>query len=278
MFSQEDYLIYFLSNLALYFIIIAIIMKYNIDTLLQFYGGTYGVAAFTAFELKIISTIIEKYSYYYTFWLAHNKYFSRYILLSIIIIFKMFLAITLYRLKKNFNKIKFYNYIQGNYYKINKNGLALQYVKYQTDDICEIAVKQNGLAIQYVQNQTPKFCMFAYIQNKNSKKYFNSQNSAIGEKNNAFQFNFRNDDYLKCVYKCHKNNGKYDNNFCVICMENYNSYFCANCDKKHLYCFDCFEKWYGLQISDNDKIYYNHRKCVTCTIAFDIDDIYIVEF
>ena len=37
---------------------------------------------------------------------------------------------------------------------VQQDGLALQYVKNQTEEICKLAVHQNGLAIQYVKNQT----------------------------------------------------------------------------------------------------------------------------
>jgi len=33
---------------------------------------------------------------------------------------------------------------------VRQNGLALQYVKEQIEEICLAAVKQNGLALQYV--------------------------------------------------------------------------------------------------------------------------------
>ena len=41
---------------------------------------------------------------------------------------------------------------------VQNNGLALQYVKNQTDEICNLAVQENELALQYVKNPTNKKC------------------------------------------------------------------------------------------------------------------------
>ena len=46
-------------------------------------------------------------------------------------------------------------------YAVKQNGLALQYVKEQTDDICLIAVKQHGYALRYVKEQTDDICLYA---------------------------------------------------------------------------------------------------------------------
>ena len=57
----------------------------------------------------------------------------------------------------------------------NKNGLVLEFVKNQTDEICKSAVRQNGNALQYVKNQTDAICKLAvqrdalaivYVENK----------------------------------------------------------------------------------------------------------------
>ncbi|EGT3944791.1 TPA: DUF4116 domain-containing protein [Clostridioides difficile] len=37
---------------------------------------------------------------------------------------------------------------------VKQNGLALEFVKEQTEEICLIAVRQNGLALEFVKEQT----------------------------------------------------------------------------------------------------------------------------
>jgi hypothetical protein len=54
---------------------------------------------------------------------------------------------------------------------VKQNGLALQYVDKQTDEICIIAVKQNGLALNYVKNKTSKICLVAILQNYEAKRF-----------------------------------------------------------------------------------------------------------
>ena len=48
---------------------------------------------------------------------------------------------------------------------VQHNGLALKYVKNQTDDICIAAVQQNSDALKYVKNQTEEICIAAVQQN-----------------------------------------------------------------------------------------------------------------
>jgi len=50
---------------------------------------------------------------------------------------------------------------------VRQNGLALQYVKNQTDKICKLAVQQYGFALQYVKNKTNEIKVEAYKQNDN---------------------------------------------------------------------------------------------------------------
>ena len=56
---------------------------------------------------------------------------------------------------------------------VKQNGLALKYVKKQTNELCLEAVKQNGCALQYVKIQTSEICLEAVKQNINSLKYIN---------------------------------------------------------------------------------------------------------
>jgi hypothetical protein len=48
---------------------------------------------------------------------------------------------------------------------INNNWEALQYVQYQTDDVCMRAVSINGNALQYVRKQTDIICCAATDNN-----------------------------------------------------------------------------------------------------------------
>ena len=48
---------------------------------------------------------------------------------------------------------------------MEQNGLALEFIKEQTPEICMAAVKQNGEALQYVKEQTEEICMEAINQN-----------------------------------------------------------------------------------------------------------------
>jgi len=45
--------------------------------------------------------------------------------------------------------------------KVRKDGLALQYVKNQTLEICLTAINQNGWALEYVKDQTKEICLAA---------------------------------------------------------------------------------------------------------------------
>ena len=39
---------------------------------------------------------------------------------------------------------------------VRRDGMALQYVREQTSEICLVAVKQDGLALQFVKKQAPE--------------------------------------------------------------------------------------------------------------------------
>jgi hypothetical protein len=60
-----------------------------------------------------------------------------------------------------------------------QNGLALKYIQYHTDDICEKAVQQNGMALQFINEQTPEICLLAVQQNGMALKYVNEQTFKI---------------------------------------------------------------------------------------------------
>ncbi len=49
--------------------------------------------------------------------------------------------------------------------EIKRNGLFLQHMKEQTDEICLIAVNNDGLALKYVKEQTEEICTEAVKEN-----------------------------------------------------------------------------------------------------------------
>ena len=44
---------------------------------------------------------------------------------------------------------------------ILEDGLALQFVNNQTEELCKIAVQQNGHALEFVNNQSEELCKLA---------------------------------------------------------------------------------------------------------------------
>lgn len=63
--------------------------------------------------------------------------------------------------------------------KVQQDGLALQFVKKQTPEICMAAVQKNGCALQYVKKQTQKLCMAAVQQTCWALKYVEKQTPKI---------------------------------------------------------------------------------------------------
>ena len=71
-------------------------------------------------------------------------------------------------------------YIQKNIIELlKKDGLYLEYVKFQTDDLCKIAINQNWKAIKYVKNQTQELCSLAISINANAVNYIINPNILI---------------------------------------------------------------------------------------------------
>jgi len=62
---------------------------------------------------------------------------------------------------------------------VQQHGMALQYVKKQTEEICKLAVQQNGLAIQFVKEQTEELCKLAVQQNGESLYYVKEQTEEL---------------------------------------------------------------------------------------------------
>jgi hypothetical protein len=44
---------------------------------------------------------------------------------------------------------------------MNKDGLSLEFVKKQTEDVCIAAIKNNWKALRFVKNQTNNICFLA---------------------------------------------------------------------------------------------------------------------
>ncbi|MDR1984220.1 MAG: DUF4116 domain-containing protein [Prevotellaceae bacterium] len=62
---------------------------------------------------------------------------------------------------------------------VKENGLALEFVKEQTPEICMEAVKQNGWALKYVKEQTPEMCMEAVKESGFALDYVKEQTPEI---------------------------------------------------------------------------------------------------
>ena len=58
---------------------------------------------------------------------------------------------------------------------IHDNGLALEYVKNQTHEICELAIRQNYEALYFVREQTPELCKLAIQRSGNALCYVNQK-------------------------------------------------------------------------------------------------------
>ena len=58
---------------------------------------------------------------------------------------------------------------------IQQNGLALQFVKEQTDELCKLVVQQNGYDLRYVNEQTEELCKLAVQQNGSALRHVNNQ-------------------------------------------------------------------------------------------------------
>lgn len=62
---------------------------------------------------------------------------------------------------------------------VRQNGMALEFVKEQTSEICLIAVRQNGMALKFVRKQTTEICMEAVKQNWKAFEYVKEQTAEI---------------------------------------------------------------------------------------------------
>jgi hypothetical protein len=64
---------------------------------------------------------------------------------------------------------------------VQENGLALQYVLNKTSEICSEAVKNDGLALQFVEDQTEDMCYTALMHKPLAFKYVKNKTPGITE-------------------------------------------------------------------------------------------------
>jgi len=83
---------------------------------------------------------------------------------------------TPYALKYVPNNLLSYNLLVN---AIKKDGNILKYLKYQTDELCELAIEQNGLTLIYVHKQTPSICKKAVEQNGMALTYVKNKTDEI---------------------------------------------------------------------------------------------------
>lgn len=62
---------------------------------------------------------------------------------------------------------------------LNKDGMILEFVDDQTEELCLIAVKQNPMALQFVNEQTFEMCLGAVKQNGSVLQYVKKQTNKI---------------------------------------------------------------------------------------------------
>ena len=117
---------------------------------------------------------------------------------------------------------------------VKEGGLVLQYVKEQTKDICMEAVK-NGLALQYVKEQTKDICLkavkedgfaLAYVkdlnmlfetENKDSKELFTRNNLSYESAKRRLMRYFSEEESKKILQDSISNISWCDKNIAIIC-------------------------------------------------------------
>ena len=76
---------------------------------------------------------------------------------------------------------------------VTNYGLALEYIKNQTPEICLVAVKENGWALKFVNQQTPDICLAAVKENGWALKFVNQQTlevclAAVAQNGHALEY------------------------------------------------------------------------------------------
>ncbi len=85
------------------------------------------------------------------------------------------------------------NQFNRDFDEVKRDGMALQYVKEQSPEICMEAVRQNGMALQFVEEQTAEICMAAVQQRGYALKYVKEQDpeickAAVRQNSNALKY------------------------------------------------------------------------------------------
>lgn len=62
---------------------------------------------------------------------------------------------------------------------VKQNNEALRYVKLQYGEVCKVAVQRNGMELRYVLNQTPEICVAAIKQNYKSIQFIKKSSEAL---------------------------------------------------------------------------------------------------
>lgn len=62
---------------------------------------------------------------------------------------------------------------------LDKEGLVLQFIKHQTEELCKIAVRQNCLALEFVENQTEDICITAIRKCTYALRFVKDQTDAL---------------------------------------------------------------------------------------------------
>ena len=128
---------------------------------------------------------------------------------------------------------------------VQKNGLALEYVKKQTEEICLAAVKKTGYVLEYVIEQTEEICLAAIKHTKFALKWVKEQTpeiclAAVKQNPDALQYvniNTYNTELVKYIKQMKKIDIKFENynNFykiLYILINNYHNLNKYNFDKQ----------------------------------------------
>lgn len=88
---------------------------------------------------------------------------------------------TLNDYKEEYNKLETKKNLRGReaLEAVKLDGLALQYVKEQTEEICLAAVRQDGYALCYVKEQTEEICLEAVKRNVYALQFVKEQTEEI---------------------------------------------------------------------------------------------------
>jgi len=115
---------------------------------------------------------------------------------------------------------------------VNSDGMALQFVKIQTEPICLAAVKQNGLALQFVKKQNFQICLTAVKQNGMALQFVNEEYPDL---------------YLEKYKSITIKNGY--NSECLICLSKDKNTWCEIKSCNHFFHIKCLMNWIKINSS-----------------------------